>query len=963
MSERLPQFQYTNRDFTSVKAALQDWVRDNKPELWNDFFESNLGDFLIDLVAYHDDLLSFAIDRVSEEAFLASNRLYKSALKHAKMLSYLPLGATSASVTVRVDPLPSNISVYGVLVRGGTQVSLGNDLVFEVDRDYSFPAGSTEMEFTLIEGTSQEDEFTSDGSNFQRFTSLNNKIIQDSWRVYVDDVEWTYTEYVELEPYDSRTYSIEYLGDRAVTIRFGNDITGKVPPNGSTIRLEYRTGGGERGNIPSEAINTTIAAEQNAAVITLNIINDSAAGGGSDRETLSHIQRWAPLNVRTVDKCIVAEDFDTEASSFADPTYGRIARAKAELREGTLAVPDPTPAEQFTTVGDTTTDQSVGNYAGTFNDQVAMSFQLSSPIYMWQLLMYIHRVGDIGIVNLRIETDNAGAPSGNLVHPAAHYEFAETEILTSANWARVRFENAFRVESATTYWIVFEIQTDPGAGNYIVLHGDQNDTYANGFYAYHPDGGSWTAGTAPQIVDAAFMVKPDPYTFLVEFAYDQYTEYTVAESLGNQAGIINDQVAMQVTTTSTMTLSRVQMYLEKFGFPGDINVRIETDNAGAPSGTLVFDRAYATVNSNNVYGVGWIEMLLDSQGALPAGTYWIVLSVDDRSTNLGDGGVTDYWEQSTANPNEYYFKGTMTAQPEIVRENVTDLVEQLPNTPLGLGEWSWAKKDGQLTENIYIRLTDDTDPDTKPLGYLKAFIQPMEVGSYYSVYGTLADGYAGGKYRYRPETGSWTDGTEIVDAAFRLESGGRHVVHADDPITIDGLTYYALSEFALYGRNVAMFVDPNTVDIWTWVETTDIDGRRTYTTPSAALRAALLEHVDERSVITTISFVHDGPMVSIDLDLGDVVVNARYDLDTVYEAILDGIEDFFMDDSIVPGSAFRVSDFYDYIEEIPGVEHFVERSYHDDIEVESNEMIIRGSIQFNTVYPPMIELRDITARY
>jgi len=301
--------------------------------------------------------------------------------------------------------------------------------------------------------------------------------------------------------------------------------------------------------------------------------------------------------------------------------------------------------------------------------------------------------------------------------------------------------------------------------------------------------------------------------------------------------------------------------------------------------------------------------------------------------------------------------------PILVRENLTDMTQRLPNDSLGLGEWCWSKKDGQVEDDLYVRLSDDSDPDSKPLGFLRAFIEPLLTGSYYTVYGTLADGYAGGKFRYHPDGGVWTDGTEILDAAFRVESGGRHVVHADDPILIDGLTYQALSEFTLYGRNIATFLDPNTVDVFTWVKTTDIDGRQTYTVPSAALRASLLEHLDERAVVTTTAFVHDGPLVPIDLDLGAVIVNTRYNLDIVSEAIMDEIEAFFMDDDLVPGSAFRVSDFYDRIEEVPGVEHFVERLYNDDIEVETNEMIIRGNIVYSVEYPPMVELRDITARY
>ena len=59
--EPLPDINYTGRDFTSIRTELEAWVNANKPDIWNDFYESNLGEFLIQLIAYHGDLLSFAI--------------------------------------------------------------------------------------------------------------------------------------------------------------------------------------------------------------------------------------------------------------------------------------------------------------------------------------------------------------------------------------------------------------------------------------------------------------------------------------------------------------------------------------------------------------------------------------------------------------------------------------------------------------------------------------------------------------------------------------------------------------------------------------------------------------------------------------------------------------------------------------------------------------------------------------
>jgi hypothetical protein len=177
------------------------------------------------------------------------------------------------------------------------------------------------------------------------------------------------------------------------------------------------------------------------------------------------------------------------------------------------------------------------------------------------------------------------------------------------------------------------------------------------------------------------------------------------------------------------------------------------------------------------------------------------------------------------------------------------------------------------------------------------------------------------------------------------------------------MVYKAKSEFEITGNNMAIFIDPNTVDIYVWAVTVDSGGRQTYGPVSSALKQSLLDHLDPRSVVCTISFIHDGGLVPIDINLGDVYIDRSYNKDDVTTAINDAIEAFFMDLSIEPGVSFLLSDFYSKIEAVTGVLHFVERSHYGDVDVADTEMIVRGNIAFNPVYPPLSILKDITARY
>jgi len=78
---------------------------------------------------------------------------------------------------------------------------------------------------------------------------------------------------------------------------------------------------------------------------------------------------------------------------------------------------------------------------------------------------------------------------------------------------------------------------------------------------------------------------------------------------------------------STLMVKGVQVYLKKFaGTPGDITVRIETDNTGSPSGTLANASATATITAFTETSLAWKEVSFSSAFSLTASTtYWLIL--------------------------------------------------------------------------------------------------------------------------------------------------------------------------------------------------------------------------------------------------------------------------------------------------------------------------------------------------
>ncbi|MEM9117495.1 MAG: putative baseplate assembly protein [Cyanobacteria bacterium P01_F01_bin.56] len=95
---------------------------------------------------------------------------------------------------------------------------------------------------------------------------------------------------------------------------------GYVPPKGVVLRMTaYRTGGGEAGNIQQGALRILKSAIPYVARVT----NHKAASGGANAETLEQAVMRVPRLLRTRDRAITPEDFET----LAQQANGKIRRA------------------------------------------------------------------------------------------------------------------------------------------------------------------------------------------------------------------------------------------------------------------------------------------------------------------------------------------------------------------------------------------------------------------------------------------------------------------------------------------------------------------------------------------------------------------------------------------------------------------------------------------------------------
>ena len=96
MPDRKVLINYTNRDFESIKADLEEHARRYYPDTFKDFSENSFGSYILDTVSYVGDMLSFYVDYQANESFLETAVEYDNVRKLARQYGYKFSGRPAA---------------------------------------------------------------------------------------------------------------------------------------------------------------------------------------------------------------------------------------------------------------------------------------------------------------------------------------------------------------------------------------------------------------------------------------------------------------------------------------------------------------------------------------------------------------------------------------------------------------------------------------------------------------------------------------------------------------------------------------------------------------------------------------------------------------------------------------------------------------------------------------------------
>lgn len=150
------------------------------------------------------------------------------------------------------------------------------------------------------------------------------------------------------------------------------------------------------------------------------------------------------------------------------------------------------------------TDKIIGDTGGTETAQ-AQSFQIAAGQTIKGIEVYLKKnAGTPGNITVRIETNNAGVPSGTLANSNATGTITSFST-TSYGWVTLSFTTEFTLSASTTYWLVLKTAAAANDNNYAIASDASSPSYSSGNLASSTDGGTTWAAVAG--TDAYFRIK------------------------------------------------------------------------------------------------------------------------------------------------------------------------------------------------------------------------------------------------------------------------------------------------------------------------------------------------------------------------------------------------------------------------------------------------------------------------
>lgn len=344
----LRRIDFSALEFVEMRRAIIEYMQTYFSDIFNDFVANNGVIMFAELVSYLSDVLSNRSDVIADEAFLPTAQTEEAVDQHLFLINNKIKRATPAVVDIEIS-IPTETAT-AVNLPPGLQFNIsgadGNPLIYELYRapgDFIsnvtiFPGSRGIIGFGLEGAFATPFSFESAGGPNQSIDIIDVRILDEPIVVTVTtgdtSEDWTKVDTLERAEANDKVFEVIFTEDRA-KVRFGNDVAGRALLAGQQVTVRYRTGGGIRGRIGTNAINETRpVTPESPASAPVNVLfrNPNPSNGGKDKESLDEARLRAPKESAALSSATSGEDYAVLSKSFSHPIYGAVLKSVATVK-------------------------------------------------------------------------------------------------------------------------------------------------------------------------------------------------------------------------------------------------------------------------------------------------------------------------------------------------------------------------------------------------------------------------------------------------------------------------------------------------------------------------------------------------------------------------------------------------------------------------------------------------------
>jgi hypothetical protein len=310
----------TELDFDQIKNNLKNFLKQQSEFTDYDFEGAGLN-VLLDVLAYNTHYNAYYLNMIANESFMHTAMLRNSVVSHAKKMGYTPRSVSAARANINFTVVTTSSTPESlILPRGYKFISnaidgvpyafitledtvkskTGNNFVFNNLEVYE--GQLVTYGFTHSELSNPKQNFNLPDANID--TSTLTVVVRESSSNTQSTIYSLATDILGVTS-TSEVYYLQEGQNQTYDIYFGDNILGKKIPDGAVVTVNYLKTSGQNSNKASGFVAT----QSLNSYTNFNIIVNSAASGGKQRETVDEIKFAAPLQFTSQNRAVTKNDY------------------------------------------------------------------------------------------------------------------------------------------------------------------------------------------------------------------------------------------------------------------------------------------------------------------------------------------------------------------------------------------------------------------------------------------------------------------------------------------------------------------------------------------------------------------------------------------------------------------------------------------------------------------------------